>query len=196
MTFKVTLLSIFYTLSAEGEIQMRNVCIAASMALAMTTVVAQADPAYKAEQIVQHFIKSAKLGEAKAICIGTDQECKAKAEAPLEEIDMRVNFELNSAQLTPDARETLQQFATAFNDPRLEIATFEVDGHTDARGTKIFNDELSVERAKTVAETLVGLGVSKDRIKTHGYGMSKPLGSDPFADVNRRVEARMVMPKD
>lgn len=175
---------------------MHKVCIAASMAFALTTVVAQADPAYKAEQIVQHFIKSAKLGEARAICIGTDQECKAKTEAPLEEIDMRVNFELNSARLTSDAKETLEQFATALNDPRLEIATFEVDGHTDARGTKIFNDQLSIERAKTVADTLINLGVSKDRIKTHGYGMSKPLNSDPFADVNRRVEARMVLPKD
>lgn len=155
---------------------------------------AVADPAYNSEQIVQHFIKSAKLGQARAICIGTDQECKAKANAPLEAIDMRVNFELGSAILTSGAKETLQQFAVALNDPRLEVATFEVNGHTDARGTEIYNESLSVERADAVAAELTALGVDKSRIKTHGFGKSQPLVADPFADVNRRVDARMVMP--
>lgn len=175
---------------------MRKLLLFAAGAIAFTMSGARAEPAYDAEQIVQHFIKSAKLGQARAICIGTDQECKAKANEPAEAIDMRVNFELNSAKLTPGAAETLKQFAAALNDPRLEIGTFEVDGHTDARGSEVYNDELSIERAQVVASTLVELGVSRDRIKTHGYGKSRPMGTDPYADVNRRVEARMVLPSE
>lgn len=156
----------------------------------------QADPVRTTEDIVQHFIKSAKLGQTRAICIGTEMECKAKAEAPLEPIELRVNFELNSANLSADAHKELERFAAAFNDPRLEIATFEVDGHTDARGTEIFNDSLSVQRAETVTKVLIELGVAPGRIQSHGYGKSRPLTSDPFADVNRRVEARMVLPSE
>lgn len=165
-----------------------------AFALGLATVAAQAEPVRSAEDIVQQFIKSAKLGESRAICIGTDQECKAKAEAPLESQEIRVNFELNSAKLTAAAHDELKAFASAMNDPRLKVATFEVDGHTDARGTEIFNDELSVKRAETVTEELVQLGVAPDRIRAKGYGMSKPLSSDPMADINRRVETRMILP--
>lgn len=166
-----------------------------AFALGMATVAAQAEPVLSTDEIVQHFIKSAKLGESRAICIGTDQECKAKAEAPAEALGMRVNFELNSATLSAGAQEQLKNFAAAMNDPKLKIGTFEVDGHTDARGTEILNDELSVRRAQAVTKVLVDLGVAPDRIHAKGYGMSKPLTADPMADVNRRVETRMVMPK-
>lgn len=175
---------------------MRKILVPFVLSMSVFTWGAQADPVRTTEDIVQHFIKSAKLGQTRAICIGTELECKAKAEAPLESIEMRINFELNSATLSADAQGELERFAAAINDPRLEIGTFEVDGHTDARGTEIFNDSLSVQRAETVTKVLVELGVAPDRIRSHGYGKSKPLTSDPFADVNRRVEARMVLPSE
>lgn len=175
---------------------MKKIGISAAVVLLASVGTTTAEPAYSSKQIVEHFIKSAKLGESRAICIGTDQECTAKKNAPLEAIDMRVNFELNSATLTASARDTLKEFAVALNDPKLEIASFEVDGHTDARGGEVYNDRLSLERAKVVADELVALGVDSSRIKTHGFGMSKPMVADGFADVNRRVEARMVLPSE
>ncbi len=167
-----------------------------TLSLAAFAFSASADPAYKAEDIVQHFIKSAKLGEARAICIGTDQECKTKKDAPLEAIDMRVNFELNSATLTAEAEATLEEFAKALNDPRLEIATFEVDGHTDGLGEELYNDQLSVARAETVSRKLASLGVSPDRINARGFGEAKPLTNNVMDGTNRRVEARMVLPTE
>jgi OmpA-OmpF porin, OOP family len=176
--------------------KMRKILIPVSALLAGLVTAAQADPAYKAEDIVQHFIKSAKLGEARAICIGTDEECKAKKEAPLEAIDMRVNFELDSATLTAQARQTLREFAKALNDKRLGIATFQVDGHTDGRGEEAYNNGLSEARAQSVFKELVTLGVSADRIVARGFGETKPLSSDIYDSANRRVEARMVLPSE
>ena len=173
---------------------MKTLIAAMGLSLAATAGAYAAD--YSTNGIVEHFISSAKLGEARKICIGTAQECQRKAEAPLEPLDMRVQFEYESAELTPEGARTLSAFADALNDPRLEIATFRVEGHTDAHGEDAFNQDLSTRRAATVTQRLVSLGVSADRIEAVGYGETKPLAADAFAAENRRVEARMVLPRD
>jgi OmpA-OmpF porin, OOP family len=155
---------------------------------------AAAQPAYTAEEIVQMFIKSADLGKPRAICIGSAEECAAKADAPADPVNMQVNFEYNSDVLTPEARETLAEFAKGLNDPRLEVATFDVEGHTDAYGGDAFNMDLSERRAAVVSETLASLGVDPSRIKATGMGESKPLSADPYDPMNRRVNARIVLP--
>jgi OmpA-OmpF porin, OOP family len=155
---------------------------------------AAGQPAYTAEEIVQMFIKSADLGKARAICIGSAEECAAKADAPAEPVNMQVNFEYNSDILTPEARETLAEFAKGLNDPRLEVATFDVEGHTDAYGGDAFNMDLSKRRAAVVSDTLASLGVDPSRIKATGVGESKPVSADPFDPANRRVNARIVLP--
>jgi OmpA-OmpF porin, OOP family len=155
---------------------------------------AAAQPAYTAEEIVQMFIKSADLGKARAICIGSAEECAAKNEAPADPVNMQVNFEYNSDVLTPEARETLAEFAKGLNDPRLEVATFDVEGHTDAYGGDAFNMDLSKRRAAVVSDTLASLGVDPSRINAAGMGESKPASADPFDPANRRVNARIVIP--
>lgn len=161
----------------------------------VATAAAQAEPADKAEEWVQFFIQSAELGEARALCVGTRQECDAKADAPLRSRDMQVTFEYNSATLTPQAREELKFFAEAVNDYRLAVAKFRVEGHTDAHGGDAFNRELSDRRARAVTDLLVAYGVDPARIEAEGFGETRPLpGGDPYAAENRRVETRLVMP--
>ena len=176
----------------------RTFTLAAALGLAAASFAHAGDAAapLTSDTIVEHFIASAKLGEARKICIGTAQECERKRNAPLEPLDMRVQFEYESAELTPTGARTLSAFAAALNDPRLEIATFKVEGHTDAHGDDAFNDDLSRRRAATVTQRLVALGVSPDRIEAVGYGESRPLGADGYAPENRRVEARMILPRD
>jgi OmpA-OmpF porin, OOP family len=171
--------------------------IFASIAFVLLCSAASAgEPAYKADEIVDMFIKSANLGEARAICVGTSDECAVRRETPADAVNMKINFEYNSAKLTPDAAVTIGEFAKAINDERLGVASFEVNGFTDAFGTDEFNMALSKRRAETVVETLVSLGVGADRIKSNGFGEANPASSDPFAPDNRRVEALIIMPKD
>jgi OmpA-OmpF porin, OOP family len=155
-----------------------------------------AEAAYNADQIVEMFIKSADLGKSRAICIGTADECTAKRNAPSEAVNMKINFEYNSVDLTTETTRTIEEFAKAINDERLTVASFEVNGFTDAFGTDEFNLDLSKRRAEKVVETLVALGVGQNRIKANGFGETKPSVTDPFAADNRRVEALIVMPSN
>ena len=171
---------------------MRFLGIAAAVLLVSPAL---AQPAMTADEIVEKFIASADLGADRAICIGTAEECSAQPKAPAS-LDMRVTFELDSAVLTSDAEATLREFARALNDPRLSIASFKVEGHTDARGSDAYNAELSERRADTVTARLIDLGVEPDRIEARGFGESRPVATDPFDPDNRRVEARMVLPSN
>ncbi|QND55160.1 OmpA family protein (plasmid) [Phyllobacterium sp. 628] len=155
-----------------------------------------AGPAYKSEDIVKHFVNTADLGKSRAICVGTDQECAKKAVNPAASpLNMKVTFELNSDRLTEEAKQTLGEFAKALNDQRLQVATFQVEGHTDATGTDLYNDTLSMRRAQSVSAYLSQLGVSPERLKAEGFGKRHPSVNDPFAPENRRVETRLVLPQ-
>ena len=53
-----------------------------------------------------------------------------------------------------------------------------ISGHCDERGSEEYNLALGSNRADTVRDQLVSMGVSKDRIKTISYGKEKPFCSD------------------
>jgi peptidoglycan-associated lipoprotein len=55
-----------------------------------------------------------------------------------------------------------------------------IEAHCDERGSKAYNQKLSEKRAKAVKDYLVKNGVQDVKIKTVGYGESKPvaLGHD------------------
>lgn len=53
------------------------------------------------------------------------------------------------------------------NNPELNVR---LDGHADPRGTDEYNNVLSSERAKSVADLLVKQGIAKERIKIHAHG--------------------------
>jgi peptidoglycan-associated lipoprotein len=50
-----------------------------------------------------------------------------------------------------------------------------ISGHCDERGSEDYNLALGSNRANTVRDQLVSLGVSADRIKTISYGKEKPF---------------------
>jgi len=66
-----------------------------------------------------------------------------------------------------------------------------VEGHTDSKGTQKYNLVLSQLRAKKVALALSAKGIDASRIKTKGFGESKPISSndtDEGRAQNRRVD--------
>jgi len=75
---------------------------------------------------------------------------------------------------------------------RMEI---QLEGHTDFRGNKKKNFELSEDRVKAVKDYLVSQGIKRRRIKTKAFGGTKPLThkNTPEAHAhNRRVEVRVI----
>jgi outer membrane protein OmpA-like peptidoglycan-associated protein len=134
-------------------------------------------------------------GTTGGICVGTPAECAARLKTQLdaapEGLDIQIQFDLDSAELTAQARDQLSELALAMNEGSLAADSFVIEGHTDARGTKAHNDALSLRRAKAVEAYLTQGGVDAARLQAMGLGESAPRTPDPYDAANRRVELRI-----
>jgi outer membrane protein OmpA-like peptidoglycan-associated protein len=102
-----------------------------------------------------------------------------------------VNFEYDSAKLTPDSTAALNLVADSLKaNPEARI---EIGGHTDSRGKDSYNLQLSRKRAQAVQDYLVGQGVSPAQASVTGYGEKQPVAPNDTEDgraKNRRVELK------
>ena len=100
-----------------------------------------------------------------------------------------IRFDVNKSTLKPESMGPINEIYTLIKDnPELK---FSVEGHTDSQGDDDFNMKLSQERAETVMNTLVKMGISSDRLTSKGWGETKPIsGNDNPEGManNRRVE--------
>ena len=100
-----------------------------------------------------------------------------------------IEFAYDRAELTEDGRTTLGTVVRFMND-QPEI-TLEVWGHTDAKGAEVYNLRLSQKRAAAVEAFLTQSGIDAGRLKSAGFGESRPLAdneTDEGRERNRRVE--------
>ncbi len=75
-------------------------------------------------------------------------------------------------------------------NPALHV---EVQGHTDGRGSVVYNQRLSKRRAMAVMRYFVGKGVRRERLSAKGLGESKPMdtnATEAGRARNRRVELK------
>jgi outer membrane protein OmpA-like peptidoglycan-associated protein len=152
---------------------------------------AQADPAYTADSVANFFANAA-IGKSKSLCFGTAADCPTPVSGAAAKFDLLVNFEFNSDRLTPAAKENLDQFAKALQDPRLKGQRFEIDGHTDATGAELYNLGLSERRASSVVAYLASQGLDAASLTAKGFGKSKPRVANPYSAENRRVETHLL----
>jgi outer membrane protein OmpA-like peptidoglycan-associated protein len=100
-----------------------------------------------------------------------------------------VFFHTGSHELLPESTGELLKLIDFMNhNPSLVI---EIDGHTDNVGTAEMNRKLSEDRAEEVYNYLKSRGISQERMKYKGYGLSKPVSSNDTAEgraLNRRTE--------
>lgn len=163
-----------------------------ALAVALVSGGALAESLQSSDDIVKFFANAIDLGASRAICVGTEDECAKKAKAPAQAgLDMLVNFDLDSAELSRDARAKLSEFAKALQDNRLRTHTFLVEGHTDASGSAAYNERLSERRAESVTAFLLSSGIESSRIRPIGMGETHPRAANPYDPVNRRVEMRI-----
>lgn len=102
----------------------------------------------------------------------------------------QVHFQTNSAEILPDSNSLLEQLADQINR-HPEVTAIEIQGHTDNQGQPAANQTLSENRAASVRDALVRLGVAADRLTSRGYGQTRPIRPNLTAvgrAANRRVE--------
>jgi outer membrane protein OmpA-like peptidoglycan-associated protein len=112
-----------------------------------------------------------------------------------EEFALRsILFSSASAQLSAEDQLALIGFAGYLKShPSFKI---EIQGHTDNVGTERTNQILSQQRAQSVRNALIELGLDPTRISAKGYGSSKPVGSNQSNEgrsLNRRT-AFVILP--
>jgi outer membrane protein OmpA-like peptidoglycan-associated protein len=103
-----------------------------------------------------------------------------------------VNFQFDSADLTPDGRDRVNQIASILNRqaPNRRIA---VEGYAsrESAAQEAYNQRLSERRAETVADALTRDGVQSSQISSRGLGTRSPIASNETEEgrrQNRRVE--------
>lgn len=100
-----------------------------------------------------------------------------------------IYFDFSSSKLKEESFVELKKVQQLMaENPKL---TIEIGAHTDNVGSKSFNYNLSLKRAKSIVDFLISLDVDKDRLISKGYGFSKPIASNDTEEgraKNRRVE--------
>jgi outer membrane protein OmpA-like peptidoglycan-associated protein len=108
-----------------------------------------------------------------------------------------VLFASGKYELTGAAQQKLTLVAGTIA-PQSENHDIVVEGHTDSRGSREYNIELSQNRAQVVMNFLVARGVSAEAITAVGIGPDRPITSNDSRDgrqENRRVEI-IIKPMD
>ncbi len=106
-------------------------------------------------------------------------------------LSLPVQFAFDSADILVSARHQLDALAEGIRMlPALQSVV--IEGHTDAAGTDLYNEQLSQRRAHAVKRYLVAAhGIEPARLRAVGMGEYAPLaGRDPHAGENRRVQFR------
>ncbi len=105
-------------------------------------------------------------------------------------VDLDINFDYNSASLTPKVEPQLDSLGKALTSSELTGSVIMLGGHTDAKGGDDYNQSLSERRAETVKRYLIEkYRIPAKNLISAGYGKKGPKNpNDLFAPENRRVE--------
>jgi outer membrane protein OmpA-like peptidoglycan-associated protein len=113
-------------------------------------------------------------------------------------LDLDINFDTGSWQITPDQMDKLSVVAQALNraidnNPR---EVYLIEGHTDAVGSEEDNLSLSDRRAEAVAVALTEqFRVPPENLVTQGYGeQGLKVQTQGASRANRRVAIRRITP--
>lgn len=104
-----------------------------------------------------------------------------------------VTFDFGKANLKSQFYPALDNVASTLSQYNQTIV--EVSGHTDSVGSDAANQTLSVQRANSVGNYLIGKGLVRERFEIVGFGETRPVASndtDSGRALNRRVEIRVV----
>ena len=180
------------------------ITILAVVSLAPISVWAQANPS--TDQIVKSLTPTSTMGTTRGIRIapggsaaGGSTAAGAAAAghaqpAPVKDptVSMTVQFATGSAELTPQAVQTLTSLGQALTNPTLANYRFRIEGHTDTVGSPAYNQQLSQRRAEAVVDYLsTNFHIDRNRVQAIGMGQDGLMIQTPPQTPearNRRVQ--------
>lgn len=108
----------------------------------------------------------------------------------LKQFNVQIDFDFDSARILPKSYEAIGTIADALHTPYLAEQKFLIIGHTDAKGARKYNLELSQRRADAVRNALVTTFMIEPHLLS-AVGLGEEQMADPAnpdAAVNRRVQ--------
>ncbi len=115
----------------------------------------------------------------------------ALAAQPERPLSFTLYFREGTDELTAESRQRLGDVLKEISRRGRNISEVTVVGHTDRVGKMEFNDRLSLQRAQSLVDELVKIGVARDAITASGRGEREPVVAteDEVPEArNRRVE--------
>jgi outer membrane protein OmpA-like peptidoglycan-associated protein len=151
------------------------------------SVAPPADPSVKAREI--GFVDGLRNRKTRSLSLG-EREQIAEIASTKPKIDLNIQFDYNSAEISKASLASVQELGKALSNPSLKGSTFVVAGHTDAIGGEAYNQDLSERRADTIKRYLSDrYGINGTDLITVGYGKTKPIDPNaPMDPINRRVQ--------
>lgn len=130
------------------------------------------------------------INDCNDACAGTIAGAKVDVNGCPVSLELKgVNFKVDSAVLTPNAKSILDGVAqNLINFPQKN--DIEVHGHTSSEGSDSHNQKLSQRRSQSVVSYLKQKGVT-NRLTARGYGEKLPVADNSTQEgreLNRRVE--------
>jgi len=113
------------------------------------------------------------------------------ADRTLSSLMDNVTFDFDKAELTEGSKAVLDEVAgiiAMFPEDR-----FLISGHTDARGSETYNEQLSTDRARAVFDALVERGIPESRLCYRGFGKKTAVVPGSEADEIRRGDRKVVL---
>lgn len=111
----------------------------------------------------------------------------------LNEYSKSVLFDSGKATIKTDSYLTLDAMSEIMKE--YEATNFSIEGHTDNVGKPDGNLKLSADRALAIKNYLISKGINENRLKSEGFGASKPIASNQTSagkSINRRVEIKVI----
>lgn len=111
------------------------------------------------------------------------------------DIPADISFDVGRSAIKSNLAGVLNQFANTLNaNPVTGVV---IIGHTDSTGSDAVNNPLSLDRANSARDYLIGRGVAVARFSTDGRGAREPVADNNSADgraKNRRIEIYVAEP--
>jgi len=124
------------------------------------------------------------------LTLGANSKMALMHDVALQPAYLVFNFDTDSTTVHEYDHFFLKQHASYLSsNPDLVL---KITGHTDTRGSKVYNEELSKRRANEIARLLVSYGVSELQVKINGLGEADAASDEGKWQENRRVELEYI----